>query len=172
MKNISLYKPNASDMWFRAQCMSDPDTMSYNAGYDLTFDGYHYDTGCIDFDKSKWEEWVNAKYSDPDSFYAYIVDEDTHEFVGYVNYHKSSNRYEMGIVIYSKYRGMGYMKPSMELFIQYAKEHGVTALYDTIPKNREKALKVFFDLGFKVTKEFMTTKFKKDDPLYEIKLDL
>lgn len=28
--------------------MNDPDTMSYNKGYELGFDGYNNETGCID----------------------------------------------------------------------------------------------------------------------------
>lgn len=27
--------------------------MAYNAGYDVNFDGYHRDTGCIDFSEEK-----------------------------------------------------------------------------------------------------------------------
>lgn len=50
------------------------DTMDYNKGYDVSFEGYHKDTGCIDFPKSKWTDWhsymVNNK---PKCFYAYIT---------------------------------------------------------------------------------------------------
>lgn len=35
--------------------------MSYNKGYDVSYYGYHYDTGCIDFPKEKWEETYNKK---------------------------------------------------------------------------------------------------------------
>ena len=58
MKNIILIEPKLEDLWFREECMSDPDTMNYNAGYDVSYEGYHYDTGCIDFPKSKWESWL------------------------------------------------------------------------------------------------------------------
>ena len=58
MKNVVLIEPKLEDLWFREECMSDPDTMNYNAGYDVSYDGYHYDTGCIDFPRSKWEIWL------------------------------------------------------------------------------------------------------------------
>lgn len=35
---------------------SDPLSMDYNAGYDVSYYGYHYDTGCINFSKEKWVE--------------------------------------------------------------------------------------------------------------------
>ena len=56
MKNVSLYVPKIKDFWFRQRCMQDPETMNYNAGYDVCFSGYHYDTGCIDFPKSEWQK--------------------------------------------------------------------------------------------------------------------
>ncbi len=173
MKVVELVKPKVEDLWFRHDCMADPETMSYNAGYDVSFNGYHYDTGCIDFPQDEWESWHKNKFSNPDFFYAYILDTETKNFVGYINYHKSSEgRYEMGIVINSKFKGQGYMRPSMLKFLETAKQNGITALWDSVPKSREVALKVFFDLGFKITKEFYTKKFGKDDLCYEIKKEL
>ena len=56
MKNIKLYIPKIEDYWYEEKLQSDSETMSYNAGYDVSYYGYHYDTGCIDFPESKWEE--------------------------------------------------------------------------------------------------------------------
>ncbi len=53
MKNIELVKPELSDYWYEEMIQSVPDTMSYNAFYDVSYFGYHYDTGCIDFPKEK-----------------------------------------------------------------------------------------------------------------------
>lgn len=173
MKKVKLYKPTVEDLWFREQCMADPDTMSYNAGYDVSYNGYHYDTGCIDFPKSEWEAWHTNKFSNPNFYYAYIVDVETNEFVGYLNYHLSGEgRYEMGIVMYSKYQGQGYMRPAMQEFLSTAKQNGITALWDSVPASREKALKVFFDFGFEVVEEFNSIKFGKEDLCYIIKKEL
>ena len=60
MNNIKLYVPKLEDYWYEQKLLSDPDTMSYNSGYDVSYDGYNYKTGCIDFPESKWE--INLKF--------------------------------------------------------------------------------------------------------------
>ena len=54
-KNISLYIQKIEDFWYEEKIQFDPSTMSYNAGYDVSYYGYHYDTGCIDFPKERWQ---------------------------------------------------------------------------------------------------------------------
>ena len=54
MENLELYVPKLEDYWFEELMESDPETMSYNAGYDVSYYGYHYDTGCIDFPQERW----------------------------------------------------------------------------------------------------------------------
>lgn len=46
---LELYIPRLEDLWYEEKLQSDPDTMSYNAGYDVSYYRNHYDTGCIDF---------------------------------------------------------------------------------------------------------------------------
>ncbi len=86
MKNIKLHKPSIDELWFREKCMSDSDIMSYNAGYDINYNGYHKDSGCVDFPQDKWQDWVESKLNNPNFFYAYILDIETGQFVGYVNF--------------------------------------------------------------------------------------
>lgn len=172
-KHIILHKPKLSELWFSEKCMSDPKTMNYNAGYNLPFEEYHNDTGCIDFPQEKWEDWFNNKMSNPNFFYAYILDTQTNTFVGYCNFNKNSNKKaSMGIVIKNEFRGMGYMRPAMQEFIKEAKKMGVEYLTDSVPQNRKNALKVFLDLGFIITKTFTIKKFNKDEIVEEIELKL
>ncbi len=170
MKKIKLYVPKLDDLWFRKACMEDPATMNYNAGYDLNFAGYHYETGCIDFPKEKWSKWVEDKLDDPNFFYAYILDEEAGIFVGYVNYAKNpeTKKASMGIVIKNEYRGQGYMRPALKKLFEVAKKDGVAVLVDTVPKTRTVALKVFYDLGFKVVGRFTSKKFNLDETIVEI----
>ena len=49
MEQLELYIPKLEDLWFYQKMMSDPETMSYNANWDVDYDGYHKDTGCIDY---------------------------------------------------------------------------------------------------------------------------
>lgn len=174
MKNIRLHKPTIDELWFREQCMSDPDTMAYNGGYDVHYEGYHYDSGCIDFPKEKWESWYESKMKNKDFFYAYIFDEDNEKFVGYVNFNKNAvtKKATMGIVIKASEQGQGYMRPAMELLIDKAKECGVKALTDTVPETRENALRVFYSLGFKKVGESVGLKYGEEEIIAEIEKDL
>lgn len=110
-KNIELYNPKIEDYWYQEKIESDVNTMSYNAGYDVSYHGYHYDTGCIDFPKEKWEESFNRRVNE-NRYLAYIRDLDLNEFIGYVDYYfnKTKERYCCGIVIEYKFRGRGYAK--------------------------------------------------------------
>ena len=85
MKNIVLIEPKLEEYYYEQKLLSDKDTMSYNAGYDVFYNGYHYNTGCIDFDKDKWLEKYN-KRKDKNTFFAYIKDVNLNKYVGYVNY--------------------------------------------------------------------------------------
>lgn len=173
-KKIELHKPTVDELWFRSDCMEDAKTMSYNAGYNVEYKGYHKDTGCIDFPKSEWANWAEEKLNNPNFFYAYILDVETRKFVGYVNFNKNqeTKKATMGIVIRDEYRGNGYMRRSMEKLIEKAKELGVKNLTDTVPKNRQNALKVFYAFGFEKVGEFVTKKFDKDEVVYNIELKL
>lgn len=174
MKSISLFVPAVEDLWFRQECMSDPKTMEYNAGYNVSYSGYHYDTGCIDFPKEAHESWYNKKLGNSNFYYAYIKDLDLNKFVGYVNFNKDNEtlKASMGIVIHSKYRGKGYMRDSVKLLMEEAKNKGVKVLTDTVPINRESALKVFEDLGFVVVDKYKDKKFDKEEIICKIEKDL
>ena len=41
MEKLELYIPKPKDIWFYQQMMSDSETMSYNAGWDVDYEGYH-----------------------------------------------------------------------------------------------------------------------------------
>ena len=47
MRNIELVIPKLEEYSYEEKLKKDPNTMSYNAGYDVKYSGYHYDTGCI-----------------------------------------------------------------------------------------------------------------------------
>ena len=170
---VSLVKPTVQDLWFREFCMMDEKTMAYNAGFDVNYKGYHFDTGCIDFPKDEWAEWHEKTFSDRTKYYAFIRDNKTNEFVGHVNFHKNNDgKYSMGIVIHSKFQGRGYMRPALELLLKKAKAKRIKYLYDSVPASREHALKVFFDLGFEVTQEFDIKVFNNMEKCYEIRKTL
>ena len=46
---FTLYKPSIEDLWFRAQMMSNEQTMAYNHAYG----------GTIPFPKEHWADWYD-----------------------------------------------------------------------------------------------------------------
>ena len=85
MKNIELVIPKLSEYSYEQRLEKDPNTMSYNAGYDVSYYGYDYDTGCIDFPSWRWKE-VYQRRKNEDRYFAYIEDHEINKYVGYVNY--------------------------------------------------------------------------------------
>ena len=161
MKNIELYVPKLEDYWYEAKVESDPESMSYNAGYDVSYYGYHYDTGCIDFPESRWEEVYNKRIRE-NRYFAYIKDNDINKYVGYVNYQLVDEKWECGIVIEAKFRGKGYAKVALKLLCDEAKNNGITELYDNFEIDRDNTLDLFKNVGFEVVKEETWKKFNKD----------
>lgn len=160
MNNLSLYVPKIEDYYYEQKIQSDPLSMNYNAGYDVSYYEYHYDTGCIDFPKEKWEEVYNKrKYKD--IYFAYIKDNNLNQFVGYVNYHynKNGKRYDCGILIESKYRGKGYSRKSLKLLCDAARENGIKELYDNFEIDRKNTIKLFTSVGFEVIEKQTWKKF-------------
>lgn len=173
MKNICLYVPKIEDYWYEAKVQSDPLSMNYNAGYDVLYYGYHYDTGCIDFPKKKWKETFEKRIKE-NRYFAYIKDNDIDEFVGYVNYNynKTDDRYECGIVIESKYRGNGYSKIALKLLCNEARKNGIKELYDNFEIDRGNTLDIFKEVGFEIVEKQTWKKFDKDVNGVLVKIDL
>lgn len=159
--NMELVVPKLEEYYYEKQLEEDPNTMSYNAGYDVSYEGYHYDTGCIDFPESKWEKTYQKRISE-NRYFAYIKVND--KYVGYVNYqyNKSEDRYECGVLIEAKYRGLGYSKEALELLIKEAHKNNVEYLYDTFEKDRGNTLDLFLSVGFVIVEEKRWKKFGKD----------
>lgn len=163
MKNIELIVPKLEEYSYEKKLNENKDTMSYNAGYDIDLDRYHYDTGCIDFPKKIWKE-IYDKRKNENRYFAYIKDYNLNKYVGYVNYqyNKIDKMYECGIVIEAKHRGKGYSKDALKLLIKEANKNEIKYLYDTFEIDRGNTLEIFKSIGFKVVKEITYKKFNKD----------
>ncbi len=152
MNRLELHVPTIEELDYRQMIMSDPETMSYNKGYDLGFDGYHSDTGCIDFPESEWRDWYEYFVGcEPERFYAYIQRIEDGAFIGEVNVHRGSDEdYDMGILIEAKYRGLDYSKEALKLLLKHAfEEMRVKAVHNVFEDVRDAAMKVHLDCGFR-----------------------
>ena len=161
MNEIYFKVPNKEDLKYRQKWMMDPDTMSYNAGCDVDYSGYNKETGTIyksDEDMLIWyEKWINHE---PDRFFRYIHTDGIDEPIGEIYYYPNNNTHHMGILIQSKYRGLGYSyKALMELERIAFEENGINELHDEIPFDRVNAINLFKKSGFKQTdKDMVITK--------------
>ena len=137
--------------------------MEYNAGYNIDIEGYHYDTGCIDFPKDRWMDTYNKRKKNK-VFVAYILDIEKNIFVGTVNYqyNKEKLRYECGIIIESKHRNRGYAKKALQELFKILKNNEIQDIYDSFEKDRKETYKLFISLGFEVVEENIINKFRKD----------
>ena len=155
MDNLKLVIPQIKDLWFKKEIKEDPNTMDYNAGYDLTFSGYNRENGTIKTDLIELENVWSKKWigNEPTNFYYYISL--NNKFVGeiYAKFDENKNAYEIGIVIKGEHRGKGIATPAIKLLCEKLKEYGVKNLYHELPMPRVGAIKADTNNGFVIVKE-------------------
>lgn len=153
---LYFHIPKVEELTYRQKIMSQPDTMSYNKGYDVSYQGYHKDTGCIDFPEKKWMDWYSSKVNKPKNFYAYIAKKDDNSFIGEVNLYLNENKkwFDMGIVIESKYRGMGYSIEALQKLMQVAfNDYNALAVHNDFEITRKAAIAIHKAVGFNIINE-------------------
>ncbi len=172
MSRIKLYVPRLKDYWYEEKILSDPESMSYNAGWNVNYDGYDYETGCIEFKKDRWKDDFDKRKKKDKAFF-YILNKDSNEFIGYITYYYSmgSNRYNVSLVIESIHRGHGYAKDALELLMKKAKKKGIKELYDSFEEGRAGS-KVFYELGFEKINTYKERRFKKEINIIELRKKL
>ena len=153
MEQLELYIPKPEDLWFYQKMMCDPETMSYNAGYDIDADRYHRDTGCIDYPDEILPAWY-ARWigQEPKRFYAYIRRCSDGAWLGDVNFccNPELDWHDMGIVLYAPYRGKGYALPALNLLLDRAfRICGISRLHNDFEATRGAALAIHRKAGFR-----------------------
>lgn len=155
LEELELHIPTLDELWFYQKMMADPDTMSYNADWEVSYAGYHRDTGCIDFPREEWAAWHNAWVKhEPERFYAYIQRRADGVWIGDVNFHytREQDWWDMGIVIYAPYRGRGYAVPALRLMLEHAFYNcGVTRIHNAfeVRRNETAAWRAHLSAGFR-----------------------
>ncbi len=151
---LELYVPKPEDLWFQERLLSDPQTMFYNRHWDVTYDGYHWDTGCVDFPKTQWAEWY-ARWigQEPERYFAYVRRTVDGAWIGTVSFHYSPKHdwWEMSIVLYAPYRGMGYAVQALKRMLHHAFDVcKISRLHNDfeLSRNEESAWKTHFAAGF------------------------
>lgn len=171
---LALYIPRLEDMWFAQRMQEDPETMAYNAGWDVSYGSYHPDTGCIDLPESAWA----AKHQrlvghEPEQFYAFLRVRETGDFAGYVNFRWDADegRYDMSVVLYAPYRGRGWGSEALELLLRRAfLACGVPALHNTFETTRAPAIAIHKRAGFRQVGTTQDVRFGRPVELMELEL--
>ena len=174
MEKLELYVPKLEDLWFYQKMTSDPETMSYNAGWDVEYDGYHRDTGCVDYPDEVLPSWHEDMIGhEPDRFYAYIKRSSDGAWIGDVCFHYTPEKdwYDMGIVIYAPYRGKGYAVPALKLMLDHAfRVCGISRIHNDfeVARNEVAAWETHRKAGFRelgVEDGFLQMMITKEDYL-------
>ena len=151
MNRICFKVPSKDDLKYRQKWMMDPDTMSYNAGYDVDIKGYDKETGIIsktDEEMLEWyDKWINKE---PDRYFRYIYTDGIEEPIGEIYYYPNNNTHHTGILIQSKYRGNGYAYNALKELERIAFEENGIELTATTGKA---ACKILVDKTFSVVRE-------------------
>lgn len=131
--------------------------MNYNKGYDVSYEGYHKDTGCIDFPKNKWKSWYCDRVDKKQKyFYAYITRKEDNSFIGEVNLNLSDKDkcYDMGIVLEAKYRGKGYSLQALKKLMKVAFEmYDALEVHNDFEVSRKSAITIHRYVGFNIIDE-------------------
>jgi len=133
---LEIYKPKIDDLWFKAQLMSDEETMLYNHKYG----------GAIAFPKSKWKEWYDRWMNNENKFYRYLKDVNNN-YVGEIAYYCDDGKTMCSVIIIAKERGKGYGTLALNMLCDIAKSNGVTELYDDIAIDNH-SINLFLKEGF------------------------
>lgn len=176
MEKLELYIPKLEELWFNQKMLADPETMFYNKNWDVEYDGYHRETGCIDFPEEEWAdlyEWYIGK--EPERFYAYIKRSSDGAWIGNVNFHYTPKKdwWDMGIVIYAPYRGKGYAVPALKLMLEHAfRDCGISRIHNDfeVARNEVSAWETHRKAGFRevgIVDGFLQMMITKEDYLAE-----
>ena len=173
-EELELHIPAVEDMWFVKKLQEDPATMSYNAGWDIHFDGYHPETGCIDFPRERWaEKHARVVGHEPKSFYALVRNKKTGQFICEVNFHytEDDNWWDMGVLVYAPYRGQGYGLRCLELLLYHAfVVCGIERLHNNFEENRAAAMSIHQKAGFRRCGESVMLRFGKPVRIIDLML--
>lgn len=147
---VRLRRPAPTDLPHRARWMSDPVTMAYNAGFDVTHPGYHRDTGCIDFPTAVWAAWLRQADDDDATgrrFHAMVEADGV--VVGEAGFGVEHGAAHLHLVIEASCAGRGFGSAALALLVAEAfSRPEVELLVDDFPASRAAAERLFAAHGF------------------------
>lgn len=151
---LELHVPRLREMDVRAKWLADPETMAYNRGQAMDAEGYHPETGCIDFPIGDWRFWREIwLYQEPERFSAYLLDRESGAFVGEACYYGGfdADAVRAGILIAAEHRGRGYAPEGLRLLSARAFEREeIACLCAELEEENERAIRAYLSAGFEI----------------------
>ena len=149
---LKLHTPGVREMEHRRRWLAQPETMAYNRGQLLDAEGYDCRTGCIDFPPADWRWWREVwLWREPSRYSAYLMDEETGDFVGEVCYYydMETDAHGTGVLVEHSRRGRGCGTEGLRLLAAHALNHPeVEKLFVELPADRDDAVRMYLTAGF------------------------
>lgn len=120
---LELHVPDGEELWFRREMLSTPETMSYNANWDIPHPGYQRETGCIAYTITQEDAWYKHYIGcEPERYFAYVRRISDGVFIGDVCVHHAPEDgwWDMEVLIHAPYRGHGYGSEALKLLLRHA----------------------------------------------------
>jgi diamine N-acetyltransferase len=142
---LSCITPKKEDLWYRKSIVEDELTMEFN-------------NGTVPFPEEKWDDWY-ARWignGNPNFWYAYLVDNDSKEYVGEIAYRKRNDEEDfatLNIIVEHKHRGKGYGKDGLHLLVTNAFKNGFHEVRDFINRDSNISHNAFSSFGFRMIDE-------------------
>ena len=170
MGKLTLKVPELEELEYRQKLLSDPKTMEYNKGYKREVKGYNPETGTIEFPREQWDRFYKAITTDQNKYFAYLINTENNEKIGYVQFIYKTNDYHYlcSIVIEASQRGKGYAEEAFKLMLGKAfDDYNLPALWYDVPESRTSLLKLLNRIGFEISPAiYYTNRFGKDEVMY------
>lgn len=131
--------------------MLDPEMMSYNAGWPISYVGYDPTTGCIDWPEPEWPAFEHRLAApSSDQGYFYVQDDQSGEFLGHVHYQVDpGGTAHIGLNVIPSRRGTGLGTRFMDLLLERVwRDTSATAVVNDFDDDRAAAVKLHRRHGF------------------------
>lgn len=144
---VTLRRPTIEELAFRRDLLADPESMSYNAGWELDFPGYDNENGCLPFPEKSWSGFLDA-WSKPGSREYFLAFVDDHP-AGHAHYRVIDDAAHVGVNILGRLRGRGYGTSVLAALVDVVWANTeVDEIVNDFPPSRVSADRCHARLGF------------------------
>lgn len=154
---LLLRTPRREDFPTRQRWLADPEMMSYNAGWDVSFPGYDRSTGCIAWPMAAWAAF-EERLALPASEQGYFFVEEDGVPLGHAHYRVADGVATIGFNVIPSQRGHGRGQVFLALLVERVWEQTDAAeVENEFEDDRRAAVAVHRRCGFKPARNVSST---------------